>query len=837
MRNLLTLLALLMLSSSWLFLIDIFTPPDMVIFSLMILLSAFLLTISIAQGEKRTIYSSPSNILILFIAFLVSSVLIKTPYNIGPIILALSQFVLLLGHRYRFIGDKRYILPFYWSMVIIGLTLSIFTFIFPIYIHVESRSHDLSILSPLAAMFVKMFYPSTYLYGKVILIQTVDNVYPFTVSTDKLGILLILLYMLSFLIFLFTFERDKKLLLRNILIFSIISFFYLFIRYLILIFAYLNSVSFEALGFFWKPSNIFISFLPLPFLMFRFIKFRVRIPTGQGIFKSDLRILVILFLSIFLLTFSILFEDPGIIKNGKVVVDEVHSEWENTTQPLNKTWYGTLSTYNYYSWVQWMRHYYNVTINENNTLTYSYLKDFDILILKCPTKPFLPEEIEDILKFVRNGGGLYVVGDHTNVFGMSAYFYPLVSRFGVDFNFDATSDYPTGSYSQVETKDFLFVHPIMKKVEVFKFLTSCTLSAPLFTEDVIVGNGIYREPGTYATETFFRSFILSPDEEAGFFLQAVALKYGKGRIVVFSDSTVFSSFCVFMDGYTNFNLGVMEYLNRENCYNIVNAFIFILSILLMVTAFILSFKKGYKISIFSTIATILLAISVSMPSTFLLNEINYTLPEPKEKFESVVFLSDGVDAIIDPHTTYRSLKDAFNTFFVVVQRLNLYPVLKENLMDAIETGNAVVIINPKKVFSEREIESLISYVDGGGKLLLMDSIYNMGSTSNQILLRFGLSIEPTYAYLSLNNTEDNISKSIAFPTLMINTLDENVNLIENNLNNVCIAYRDYGKGRVMVVVDSSSFSNFAMEFPTTYPNEQQRSLYNTSYFIFENLLG
>ena len=72
---------------------------------------------------------------------------------------------------------------------------------------------------------------------------------------------------------------------------------------------------------------------------------------------------------------------------------------------------------------------------------------------------------------------------------------------------------------------------------------------------------INTEPGTYSTENFFRQSAGSTDSEYGLVLQAVALKYGQGRVVAFSDSTCFSSFCMFTDGYENFNLGVFEYLN------------------------------------------------------------------------------------------------------------------------------------------------------------------------------------------------------------------------------------------------------------------------------------
>jgi len=78
----------------------------------------------------------------------------------------------------------------------------------------------------------------------------------------------------------------------------------------------------------------------------------------------------------------------------------------------------------------------------------------------------------------------------------------------------------------------------MRHVSRFDFMTSCTLeptslAASVRMENIIVGNRIISEPGTYATENFFRESVSSPDSEYGYLLQAAAIKQGAGRVVVF----------------------------------------------------------------------------------------------------------------------------------------------------------------------------------------------------------------------------------------------------------------------------------------------------------------
>ena len=128
-------------------------------------------------------------------------------------------------------------------------------------------------------------------------------------------------------------------------------------------------------------------------------------------------------------------------------------------------------------------------------------------------------------------------------------------------------------------------------------MTSCTLQAPLNSENVIIGNRLISEPGTYSTENFFRESVASPESEYGLLLQVAAVKYGKGRVVAFTDSTVFSSFSMFSDGYNNFTFGVIEYLNRANLYSYINTILIGLGFISLIITFYL-LRNERKIKIF-----------------------------------------------------------------------------------------------------------------------------------------------------------------------------------------------------------------------------------------------
>jgi len=569
------------------------------------------------------------------------------------------------------------------------------------------------------------------------------------------------------------------------------------------------------------------------------------------IFSKNLKInrkqvaaLVMIFIFVFSMIGAFAFQDPGCKKNGRVLIDEYHSDWEDTTKPLTKEWYGMLSTYNYYSWAEWLNYYYHVEKN-NNTLTSAILGNYDILILKCPTNSYSNEEIWSIVQFVEKGGGLYLIGDHTDVFGMNTFLNQVSENFGIRFKTDATYELGTGMMSVYEPDD-ICPHPIVQNVEQFDFMTSCTLQAPLNSENVIIGNRLISEPGTYSTENFFRESVASPESEYGLLLQVAALKYGKGRVVAFTDSTVFSSFSMFSDGYKSFTFGVMEYLNRVNQYPYLNTVLIGLAIIfLIISSYLLRNERKIKIFFLFLLAG-LLSFSTATLVISHMNEVNYPLPSAHSDYIQVCFDQEYSDfnVSLQPSIGLYNEKDNYGTFFVWTQRVGCVPSLEKTLDDAIKIGDIIVIINPIKSFETEDIDTITDFVENGGKVLVMDSITNIDSTANDLIGNFGIWINyntiDRSLYRSFNDTTNNSTiGNITSPYLTI-TGGEKILFIENNETHASVAefYNETtGKtGKIVVLVDSYSFSDFIMGGPFIEPDEGQLQIYNTEFYIFEEVL-
>ena len=370
----------------------------------------------------------------------------------------------------------------------------------------------------------------------------------------------------------------------------------------------------------------------------------------------------------------------------------------------------------------------------------------------------------------------------------------------------------------------LFNHPIMDYTDKINFLSSCTIDAPLNSENVIIGYGLSSAMGTYSTENFFRkSSYTEPDIEQGLFLQTVALKYGKGRIVAFTDSTCISNFCIYMDGYPNFYLMTTEYLNRENVYLNANLFFIVITISSFVL-FLYTIRKEKKVIVLLIVLSIgLLSFSLSTPIFSYINKQSYRLPKAHSDFKTVCFVDDYSDFFISSRLVSMNIDydKVYNNFFIWTQRIDYVPSVEKTLSDSIEKGDAIVIINPVKTFKSQDVKIINSYLEKGGNVILMDSISNKISTSNSLLNNFNLS-------LNLKN---------------VNSTSEKLEIVGNNSTSFVssnfsdIAINDIGKGRLVVIVDSHIFSNSMMGGSFTIPDEKQRDIYDLEFYLFEEIIS
>ncbi len=173
-------------------------------------------------------------------------------------------------------------------------------------------------------------------------------------------------------------------------------------------------------------------------------------------------------------------------------------------------------------------------------LTPDKLKPYDVLVLGSPFESiFTPSEIEIIIKFVKQGGGLFIIhddgGDEVNETNLGK----LTSTFGFSFNNDTLSD--SMSYVRQQTRPVITnfeKHYVTREVEEFVHASGCTLSVEeILNEDKDIEIHVLARSG-------LNSFCQNPageEKDCPNTPVLVAVNYFKGKVVGLGNLSVLSS--------------------------------------------------------------------------------------------------------------------------------------------------------------------------------------------------------------------------------------------------------------------------------------------------------
>lgn len=816
-------LGLLFLSGSWLFLTHVFTPPHWIGF-LLLSSGAILNIIALREMDLSRI---DRKYFLASVPLLISAWIVPFPYNLGLILLLSGLVMSLLRPFFRWASKISL------GLFFTGLMLVIQSAFFPIYFRLASRHYSLKALPAIVCWLIKATGLSASWNQDTVFVQSAKEVFGFTITMEKLGFFFWANVLLGAGIILWVLGRPGKKDRWLVFILSV-SVAYLLPRCAGLIFLYLD---WKQVSLFWSPWITILSFVPLILLLLKFIPLKKNLATNPLrlspfiLTRNHLVLAGTSFISVLLLIGAWAFQDPGTTKEGRILIDEKHSNWEWTTQKYDTRWFGEISGYNYYCFADYLHYFYQIDRNFE-FITTDLLSNYDILVIKTPTSRFSPEEMEDIRAFVESGGGLFLIGDHTNVFGTSSYLNPLAQKFGLYFNYDATYDLETGALSIYE-RPRLLPHPVVQRLPTFLFATSCTLKASLSAEGVITGYGLKAMYLDYSQKNFFRRERESPSMDFGLLLQSAAVKYGKGRVLAFTDSTVFSNFWMFIPGKPELLLGSINWLNRRNRFHHLNLVFLSISILALgITVFLI--LKTRRIEDFIVVfLSILVAFSLSALVLQKLNQLNYPEPRPHTKFVKVCFDAEHSNFALPILKLVSAPSESYHTFFVWTQRLGHIPKVSNSLEEALEEGDIVLIINPVRSFTKRETNRALTYVRQGGRIILLDSVLNQESSANQLLQVFDMAID--YSRTQRSVIYDTTQKAVVM-TRHAGKIRGGEPLLFTKDKGSILSINQVGDGAIVAMADSTLFANSSLGFTKNVPNEQQLKLYDLEFWMLGDLI-
>ena len=596
---------------------------------------------------------------------------------------------------------------------------------------------------------------------------------------------------------------------------------YLVARYVVLL---LVALELGRPDVFWVPSIALPTIAPLLFLLPRYAGVRAEwdagplLQLGSGLPRRRVLAAAATLFGTLLLSLSFLLAPAGSRSGGRILFDEAHGEWETTTREMDTEWYGMASTYNYDSLYRWLDDYYEIG-RLSEQVDRAGLERGDVLVLKTPSVPYTSDEVSAIVAHVRRGGGLLVIGDHTNVFGTTSVLNPVLAPFGLRLGYDATYRLRDGGFTVYEPRGA--IDPVFQHVARFDFLTSCSLRGGLFAFPIIYDARILANSADYSTRNFFPESRVSLTSTFGAFLQAAAVEAGRGRVVVFTDSTCFSNFSLHMDGYTGFLLGTMEYLRREPPLPGWRPIAAALGAILAVIGLAAGMSARRRSAVTIGLISVLVGWGAAVAVTGAWHRAAYPVPSPRRDIPYVYFDTSASRARIASQpsmTDPLGTRGAFGTFFTWTQRIGLVPALVTARTPLAE-GRPYVVLNPiGPPGSSRE--RLVDYVrnKGGSLVLLADPVRDRDALDAYCAL-FGFTLVPTQSQ-SLVLSGGEITQTEISPAQTIFT-----------------SVARAGTGRVVVVSDSVAFSDLALGGGFAVPSPVQRRLYDLEFWLFDTLLA
>ena len=446
-------------------------------------------------------------------------------------------------------------------------------------------------------------------------------------------------------------------------------------------------------------------------------------------------------LSLAVATFFYDWAPVGEPKSGRVMMMERHSTWEPTTVPYGTEVYGEAGSYNYAAIYEYSSQFYQMSrLLDTDSIDDSLRTKCDVLVIKTPTSRYSPEEVSAVVRFVEQGGSLLMIGDHTNVFNMNTYLNDISRHFGFTFRNDLL--FRIGDPYRQSYEPPKIAHPILQFVPPMYFAVSCSVDPGWNSGTMVIRNtGLWNLPPAYQESNYHPQAEYRPNMQYGAWCQLWSTVHGRGRVLAFADSTLFSNFCTYQPGKAELFVGMIEWLNHSSRFDSVamQGLLRLVMIVAGLSAFVLAV---FVIRRAQGTWVILIAVGwISWTVATLMVDYCHrrSMPVPgKQRTMTHVVVDRTVSTV--PLFTGAFADDpeggGYGMLEQWIPRIGNY--ISRRSGSEVFQGDGVVVMIPTELPSQQYRDKLIEWVRGGGRLVVFDTPDVEESTANSLLMLFGL---------------------------------------------------------------------------------------------------
>jgi len=230
----------------------------------------------------------------------------------------------------------------------------------------------------------------------------------------------------------------------------------------------------------------------------------------------------------------------------EIVFDESHGEWEPVTASFGPADFGRDANYAYSMLFEYAG---EIAGNVRQIARLEALPGADAaaLVIKLPLQPYEEDEVLRLVEWVRGGGRLLMVFDHTDLFDTTRHANPLLEALAGTFvRSDAVFDrsgMPTVVSGSLNPS---WLGGIEHRRSRMRYHTGASFGPLAPATRTLATYGLsYSEPANFGNPNRFGGFTPDDRHALGNHPSVIAARVGQGMLIAIGDSTFWSNFSLF----------------------------------------------------------------------------------------------------------------------------------------------------------------------------------------------------------------------------------------------------------------------------------------------------
>jgi hypothetical protein len=358
------------------------------------------------------------------------------------------------------------------------------------------------------------------------------------------------------------------------------------------------------------------------------------------------------------------------------------------------------------------------------------VRDVDLVVIINPGAAFTEEEKETLYSFVRAGGGLLVLGDHTNIGGIMDAVNDLTTPFGLSLAFDSAVSLDPGWSRTLHS-----LAPFSGRFQSVEIPVSigASVDAAVHPEvaPFLVGRRAFSDPGNLdnTERALLGNLAFDRGERYGDVVLAAVRYFGRGKVALFGDTSPFQNLA--LSESHEFTDTLVRWLTnktgswRASCVSL-------LALLLVLASALVLRRSNVALTG---------AVALAIAAGILCGHATLVPPESTAA-------ARGPTALIDAaHGNLIRWEPLHNSgvegLAVNLARAGFLPfVYHEDLLNPPPSTQSVIVsVAPTCRYSQREAHDLLEWLARGGGLIITTG-WPQSTVLSSFLSPLGISIEP-----------------------------------------------------------------------------------------------